>query len=208
MPIEQGVYNLNIYKGTVSPANEVMELPLFIPAGYTINAYYTDGGLVVTQAMVHNAAAATQGVMQAGSMQMDVSIQESGDGSSSSTQVTAGGMGGMGMSMQVHEQSSAQQSQPTMTMQEEKKPSKITFLSEEGMCEIYWDGKMVIDMDMSDIDEMARGVIDNIDPGTYHLKIEHFMDEWYNGKFEVGSGEHIKIRIDPGTFDIIARDSM
>ncbi|MBD3166591.1 hypothetical protein GF324_08330 [bacterium] len=199
--IEQGVYNLDVFKGTPSPANRVMQLPIFIPAGYTIQAYYTDGGLVVSSAEVHDAAAATSGMMQ--DVQVHMQVQESGH--STSTQVTAGGMG---MTVQVQETGTMSESAPMQQPVEEKRPSKITFLSEEGMCEIYWDGKLVIDMDMGDIDEMARGVISDIEPGTYHLKIEHFMDEWYNDKFKVGSGEHIKIRIDPGTFDVIARDEL
>ncbi len=41
--------------------------------------------------------------------------------------------------------------------------------------------------------------------GKYLIKIEGF-EVWYQGKLQVGSGENIKIRTEPCTFEIIGRD--
>jgi hypothetical protein len=87
------------------------------------------------------------------------------------------------------------------------RPSKIVFLSDEGMCTVYIDGKKRTELPMSGIDEMATATVFDILPGRYQLKIEGF-EVWYDGIFTVGSGEQIKLRVEPDSFTEIDRSPL
>lgn len=87
------------------------------------------------------------------------------------------------------------------------RPSKLTLLSEEGMCTVHLDGRERLELPMSGIDELASGTIFDLLPGRYLLKIEGF-DVWYEGPLDVGSGEEIKVRTEPGRFEILARNPL
>jgi len=82
--------------------------------------------------------------------------------------------------------------------------SRIVVMSEEGNCEIYLDGQKKLELGFGDIDEMAMGKIYDVKPGIYLLKIEGF-EVWYDGKLDVGPGEVVKIRTEPGKMEIVSR---
>lgn len=130
------------------------------------------------------------------------------------------GMQGMGVTMNVSglEASSSIQTQETVTTVTSTpvaapapvapaRASKIVFLSEEGMCTVYIDGKKRTELPMSGIDEMASATVFDIMPGRYQLKVEGF-DVWYEGILTVGSGEQIKLRVEPESFTEIDRSPL
>jgi len=85
--------------------------------------------------------------------------------------------------------------------------SKITFMSEKGMCDIYLDGQQKLELPIGNIDELAKSTIYDVKPSTYLLKIVGF-ELWYEGKLKVGSGEEVKIRVEPESFKIIGRNPL
>lgn len=91
--------------------------------------------------------------------------------------------------------------------EEDKSPSRLIFLSEEGMCDIFIDGEKVAAIELPMIDEIGKAEIEDLSPDTYLVKVEGF-DVWYDGKLDVGSGEEIKIKVEPDHFEIISRKSI
>ncbi|MFA7331861.1 MAG: hypothetical protein WC326_12400 [Candidatus Delongbacteria bacterium] len=87
------------------------------------------------------------------------------------------------------------------------RPSKLTFLSAEGMCTVYLDGKKRAELPLSGIDEMATATIFDVQPGAYQLKVEGF-EVWYEGVLQVGSGEEVKLRVEPQSFKLIGRNPL
>jgi hypothetical protein len=83
---------------------------------------------------------------------------------------------------------------------------KIIFMSENGQCEVYLDGKLVADIGLPGVGEAAKATVFDLQPSTYKIKITSFSSTWYDGKLTIGNGETLKIQIDPDTFEIISRD--
>ncbi len=136
-----------------------------------------------------------------------------GAGTGVSSSGTAG-IGGVGISMQmtgmgtqVTEQSTVTTTTEITTSAEPDRLSRLVFISDEGMCEIYLDGKKKLELPMSGIDEAATGTIFDLKPGSYLLKIEGF-EIWYDGTISIGSGEEIKIKAEPSSFQIVARNRL
>jgi hypothetical protein len=130
------------------------------------------------------------------------------------------GMENMGVTMNVSgmESSSTMQTEETVTTVTtnapvavvapvQQRPSKLVFLSEEGMCTVYIDGKKRTELPMSGIDEMATATVFDLMPGKYQLKVEGF-EVWYDGIFTVGSGEEIKLRVEPNSLTEIGRNPL
>jgi TolB-like protein len=93
------------------------------------------------------------------------------------------------------------------TREDDKSPSRLIFLSEEGMCDIFIDGEKVAAIELPMIDEIGKVEIEDLSPDTYLVKVEGF-DVWYDGKLDVGAGEEIKIKVEPDHFEIISRKSI
>lgn len=100
--------------------------------------------------------------------------------------------------------SSQSRIEPIEPIKAVSRPSKLTFMSDEGSCEIYLDGERKLELGFGGIDEMTKATIYDVSPGDYLLKIEGF-DVWYEGKLHVKSGEEIKFVIEPNKFKIIGR---
>jgi len=86
--------------------------------------------------------------------------------------------------------------------------SQILFLSDAGQCEVYLDGKKVADMGVGMVDEAVEARVRDLKPSTYRVKVVSFNNVWYEGKLTVGTGESLKIQIEPQSFDIISRDPL
>ena len=86
-------------------------------------------------------------------------------------------------------------------------PSKLSFMSEQGMCTVYLDGSQRLELPLSGIDEMAKDSIFDLKPGSYQIKVEGF-ETWYEGVLQVGPGEEVKIRVEPQQFTIIGRNPL
>lgn len=96
------------------------------------------------------------------------------------------------------------QSNPSPAHRQIRETSRLIFLSEEGLCDIYLDGEKRASIGVPSISGMGQARIDNLEPGTYLIRIEGF-GKWHDGTLEVHPAEEIKIRVEPDDFQIIHR---
>ncbi len=224
--VGHGKHLLQIHKIKGMFSSEVVaEENINIPGGYIVRATYRDDGLQIIETVP------IPGMQQQATQSRPstpTQTQNAGGAQTTTTQTTqiehstpevtmqfAGQsvtLPGMGVSVTETSTSTYQeQNSSTLTMEEPppppSRPSKVVFMSEEGMCEIYLDGKQKAEIGIPDIDELGQATVFDLMPGTYILKIEGF-EVWYEGSLQVGSGEEIKIRVEPNRFNIIGRNPL
>lgn len=188
-----GKHRLQIirYSGLLKTETEY-ETDLEIPGGYVVRAVYREGKLNIYEIMPLPGSTTSP------------------TGGGSGAQIT---IGSTESSVRVESKidrdfrTTTEISLPAGGQTAASAPSKIIFMSEEGMCDVYIDGQKKASLPMSGIDEMARATVFDLSPGTYHIKIEGF-EVWYEGTLRVNPGEEIKIKVEPGQFRIISRSPL
>jgi len=81
---------------------------------------------------------------------------------------------------------------------------KLIIFSNEGMCDVFLDGQKKASLKLAMINSSSQVEIDEIEPGTYLLKIEGF-DTWYEDKITIKAGEEIKIKTEKQKTEILDR---
>jgi len=87
------------------------------------------------------------------------------------------------------------------------KPSKINFISEQGMCAIYLNGEKKAGLPAAENGEMVNTTISNIKPGDYSIKVVG-ADLWYEGQLDVDPAEELTIQVEPDIFNILDRSPL
>ncbi len=182
---------------------------LYIPGGYIVRAKLSDGSVKVIDTLPIPglnlkpeiaAEEATQLSIDAITTTPPGSVGMVGEDMSIS--IPLPGMDGV----EAFEQTTGtvEQSNPIGTVSQPTSLSRITFMSEEGMCAIYLDGKKKLKLPTGSIDEMAKATIFDVIPGKHQIKIEG-PEIWYKGTLEVGNSEEINIHIEPNLYLIVDR---
>jgi hypothetical protein len=79
--------------------------------------------------------------------------------------------------------------------------TNVIFLSEEGWCEFYLNGKEAGDIQLND----HRLIMEDTYPGTYELKVhDAFNKLWYEDTLIVPDVKNMVIQIEPDSFEILA----
>ncbi len=231
MELSHGKHLFQIYaiKGLLKK-ELVSEEKLNIPGGYIVRATLKDGkisvidtvpipGLVITEpetspdkaeAALVNSKTSTTVVTtnESTSLAMGMTAGVASDQTKVTLQMQ--GMNSMNSGVTATEQTTITSTEntslvePIFTYSQPMRLSRIAVMSEEGNCKIYLDGQKKLELGFGDNDQMAYGKIIDVMPGTYLLKIEG-SDVWYEGKLDVGSGEVVKIRTEPGKMDVVSR---
>jgi len=81
---------------------------------------------------------------------------------------------------------------------------KLIIFSNEGMCDIFLDGKKKASLRLAMINSSSQVEIEDVEPGTYLLKIEGF-EVWYEDKITIRAGEEIKIKTEKQKTEILGR---
>lgn len=235
MALSHGKHHLQIYKikGMFS-ADLVREEKLFIPGGYIVRATLsTEGKLDVYDHVPipglninppqpeavppvpesTTSTTTTTVTSSTGLPSESVSFSIGVGNESISTSMTMPGIStGMAVSEQTTVTTTTTGSMTTPPPQPvapviQNRPSRIVLMSEKGMADVYLDGEEKGDLPLAMIDEMSKLTIWDINPGSYLLKVEGF-EVWYSGTIKVGSGEEIKIKVEPNEFKIIGRNPL
>lgn len=91
------------------------------------------------------------------------------------------------------------------TVHEEGEHSTLYFHSATGNCDVYIDSTKCARIDTPRTNELSIAVVHDVDPGWHLLQVLHEKEVWYNDKIEVMPGEHVKLRIEPGSLSTISR---
>lgn len=220
--LDHGAHLIQIYKMKGLFSSEVVnETNLHIQGGYIVRAKLSDKnvkiidtvpipGLIIApppltpESSTKSTTTTTTTTTSTASSSETVGVKVGMGGEEMGISITMPGMEGVQTFGQTTTTTTVQSSGSAVPPVQPILMSKITFMSMEGMCEIYLDGKKKLDLPMGGIDEMAKATIYDVSPATYLLKIEGF-EVWYDGSLTVGNGEEIKIRVEPGQFKIVDR---
>lgn len=228
------LFEIHAVKGLFK-TEKIADLTIDLPGGWITRATWTGGELKIlgqtpqpgwapkpATAPAPADAPVAAATVQSTTVTTTTTTGAAPAGESVSMRIGMSGMPGMGMNVQMSDQATVTvQETTTVTTKVSTpdlpsapaavpvptRPSKLTVLSEEGMCTVTLDGRERLELPMSGIDEMATGTVFDLLPGRYLLKIEGF-DVWYEGPLDVGSGEEIKVRTEPGRFEILARNPL
>ncbi len=235
MRLSHGKHHLQIYKiKGIFSADLASETKLFIPGGYIVRATLTKGALDVFDhvpipglKLNQPAPELTIPVAETTTSTTTTTVTTSSTGIADETVSISMGFGGESIStsmklpgasagISVTEQTTVTTTTtgsttpvpPTHPMPVvENRPSNIVLISEKGMADVYLDGENKGELDLAMIDEMSKLTIWDVNPGSYLLKVEGF-EVWYNGTIKVGSGEEIKIKVEPNQFKVIGRSRL
>jgi len=238
MALSHGKHHLQIYKvkGMFS-MDLASEQKLFIPGGYIVRATLSDGKVDIfdhvpvpglnlstppappaqpAQPALESTTTTTTTTVTSSSGTTDETMSFSfGVGNESiSTSMSLPGMsGGMAVTEKTTVTTTTTGTTPPPQVVAapvavvQNRPSRIVLMSEKGMADVYLDGEEKGELDLAMIDEMSKLTIWDVNPGSYLLKVEGF-EVWYNGTLKVGSGEEIKIQVEPNKFKIIGRNPL
>jgi hypothetical protein len=218
-----GKHLLEVYKQTgLFKAEKVADTTVELPGAMITRLTFREGKVVVLDTVPVPGAATPQAAPAAAPAQTTTTVTTRtvrGQAPAETVTMNVGvpGMGGVALEVggmtstgYVEEETTTtttREAEEAPAVEAAPRPSKLSFMSEQGMCTIYLDGSKRLELPLSGIDEMAKGSIFDLMPGNYLIKVEGF-EVWYEGVLKVGSGEELKIRVEPQQFKVIARNPL